>query len=296
MRCQDCHTTTAHRIAGLSFNKPVTEGRVSCEQCHGDQPHGISGIFSRHLDDHVDTVACETCHIPDFARETPTLLHNDFASADREKPPSVDALGMPTYDLRFGTLTWGRHVVPAYRWFAGSRKVTQLGDAIDPSRTVELNAPLGEKHNPDARIFPFKVHTATQPYDLESKVLLPVQLADGLWRDHDWDRAIATAASAVKLTYSGRFGFAKTEMVTSIHHGVVPPRQALGCSDCHELPAVTCSRCHPTAAGMQNPEHTRMVYPDVKSRLDFKALGYESDPARIGGRFVTRLGRGHPSE
>ena len=47
---------------------------------------------------------------------------------------------------------------------------------------------------------------------------------------------------------------------------------------------------------MQNPEHTRMVYPDVKSRLDFKALGYESDPARIGGRFVTRLGRGHPSE
>jgi octaheme c-type cytochrome (tetrathionate reductase family) len=296
MRCQDCHTTAAHRIAGLSFNKPTTEGRVACARCHGDQPHGISGVFSRHLDDHVDTVACETCHIPDFARETPTRLSSDFATAGRQRAPAADALGMPVYDIRFGALAWGRHVVPVYRWFDGSRAITQLGDTIDPSGPVPLNAPLGEKHHPEARIFPFKVHTATQPYDLESRILLPVRLEDGLWLDYDWNRAIAAAAAAHAVPYSGRHGFARTEMFTSIHHGVVPPKQALGCSDCHALRAVTCSRCHPKAAGMRNPDHTRMVYPAVKGRLDFAELGYQDDPALIGGRFFTRLGRGRPPE
>jgi hypothetical protein len=296
MRCQDCHTTRAHRVAGLTFNAPVTEGRVSCEQCHGDQPHGISGIFSRHLDDHVKSVACETCHIPDFARETPTLLHTDYASAGQKRPPQRDALGMPAYDIRFGELRWGRHVVPIYRWFDGTRKTTLLGDKIDPAATVDLNGPLGERHNPAARIFPFKVHTATQPYDLESQALLPVQFAGNLWRDYDWNRAIATAAREAGLAYSGKHGFVRTEMVTSIHHGVVPPKEALGCSDCHAARAVSCSRCHPNAAGMKDPAHMRMVYPQVKNRLDFKALGYQDDPAQTGGRFFKRLGRGRPPE
>lgn len=295
MRCQDCHTTSAHRIAGLSFNAPVTEGRVACEQCHGDQPHGISGIFSRHLDDHVRTVACETCHIPDFARETPTLLHTDLASAGQKRPAALDALGMPTYDIRTGELRWGRRVVPVYRWFDGTRRTTLLGDPIDPSAPVNLNGPLGERHNPEARIFPFKVHTATQPYDTENLTLLPVQFAGGLWRDYDWNRAIA-AARQVQLPYSGKYDFVRTEMVTSIHHGVVPPGEALGCSDCHAVRAVTCSRCHPNAVGMKDPAHMRMVYPGVKNRFDFKALGYGDDPALTGGRFFRRLGRGRPPD
>jgi len=34
----------------------------------------------------------------------------------------------------------------------------------------------------------------------------------------------------------------------------------------------------------------------VKNRMDFKALGYEDDPALIGGRFYMRLGRGRPPQ
>ena len=36
---------------------------------------------------------------------------------------------------------------------------------------------------------------------------------------------------------------------------------------------------------MDLPEHRRAVYPQVKNRIDFKALGYPDDPARVGGRF-----------
>jgi hypothetical protein len=36
------------------------------------------------------------------------------------------------------------------------------------------------------------------------------------------------------------------------------------------------------------------VYPEVKQRLDFKALGYLGDPAMVGGRFYITFGRGTP--
>jgi hypothetical protein len=45
---------------------------------------------------------------------------------------------------------------------------------------------------------------------------------------------------------------------------------------------------------MDLPEHRRAVYPRVTQRMDFKALGYPDDPARVGGRFYAAIGRGAP--
>jgi hypothetical protein len=50
MRCQDCHTTTRHRIAGMSMTAPAMEGRVLREKTAA--PHGVSACWE-HLDDHV---------------------------------------------------------------------------------------------------------------------------------------------------------------------------------------------------------------------------------------------------
>ncbi len=71
---------------------------------------------------------------------------------------TLDRYGMPQYDKKFGTLTWGKDLVPAYLWYDGTRNASLAGDKIDPSTTVILNAPVGEKRNPAARIFPFQVH------------------------------------------------------------------------------------------------------------------------------------------
>lgn len=296
MRCQDCHRTSRHQVAGMSFAAPVVEGRVACEDCHGPRPHGITGALSRHLDDHVRGVACETCHIPRFAREQATRLSTDFSQAGQDRPAVPDALGMPTYDKNFGTLTWGRNVTPVYRWFNGHRETRLVGDKIDPAATVSLNTPLGERQNPQARIYPFKIHTAQLPYDSESNSLVAPLLWDGLWKDFDWARAITAGMKRTGLPFSGKAGFVQTEMYTSLHHAVPPAKEALGCTDCHALPAVTCRRCHKDAGGMDQPAHTRMVYPEVKNRIDFKALGYKDDPALIGGRFYIYLGRGRPPQ
>ena len=294
MRCQDCHATSEHRIAGMSMSAPAVEGRVRCEKCHGQNPHGVVGMLSRHLDDHIRGVACETCHIPFIANASPTLLRRDYSQAGQNLPERLDQHGMPQYDKRFGTLTWGKHLVPTYLWYDGTRNASLVGDKIDPAAPVILNAPVGETRNPAARIYPFQVHAAVQPYDTQNKTLALPRLLDGYWVDFDWSKAIAEGMKQAGLPYSGKYGFVETKMYSAIHHQVIPAKKALGCSDCHSLEAVTCTRCHRNAKEMDLPEHRRAVYPETAHRLNFKDLGYPDDPALVGGRFYISIGRGTP--
>ncbi len=103
MRCQDCHATTEHRIAGMSMSAPAVEGRVRCEKCHGQTPHGVAGMLSRHLDDHVRAVACETCHIPFIAKAAPTLLRRDYSQGG----PGPSASGWTSTGCRSTTRNSG---------------------------------------------------------------------------------------------------------------------------------------------------------------------------------------------
>ncbi len=295
MRCQDCHATVEHRIAGMSMSAPAVEGRVRCEKCHGETPHGVAGMLSRHLDDHVRTVACETCHIPSIAKSSPTLLRRDYHAAGKDRPAVLDDNGMPRYDKRFGELMWGKDVVPSYLWYDGTRTASVVGDTIDPSSPVVLNAPVGEKRNPAARVYPFQVLSAIQPYDSESRMLALPKLVDGYWLHFDWSKAIAEGMKRVGLAFSGKYDFVETRMYSAVHHEVVPAKQALGCSDCHSAPAIACTRCHRNAQGMDLPAHRQAVYPSVKNRIDFKALGYPDDPATVGGRFYVSFSRGTPA-
>jgi len=59
-------------------------------------------------------------------------------------------------------------------------------------------------------------------------------------------------------------------------------------------PAASCERCHVDLEDSRQPSHAGALYPETAPRLDFGELGYAGDPARIGGRFRTGLGRGRP--
>jgi octaheme c-type cytochrome (tetrathionate reductase family) len=294
MRCQDCHTTTRHRIAGMSLSAPAVEGRVTCERCHGDAPHGISGPLSRHLDDHVESVACETCHIPHVAKELPTRVFIDYERAGELGPVPVDLHGQPVYPPGSGVERWVSDLVPTHRWHDDTREAYVLGDTIDPSGTVVLNEPRGERHDPAARIRPFKVHEAIQPYDTGRNVLLVPKLWEGFWKHFDMGRAIVEGMEAVGEEYSGEYGFVRTAMYTGLHHQVPPADRSLGCADCHRAEAVGCARCHEGLTGFEPPAHAGALYPDDGPRLDFEELGYPDDPALVGGRFRLSIGPGRP--
>lgn len=295
MNCQDCHYTKNHKIIGRSLSAPASEGILSCQRCHSLKPHQIAGILGAHLDNHIKSISCQTCHIPYIAKEYPTRIYLDWSKAGMEdyKLPKGDKNLIYRYDKKTGFEIWRRNYVPVYRWYDGKRKVYKLGDKIDPSSRIVLNQIEGDKKNPNARIYPLKIHKANQPYDLEEKTLVVPKLYDGFWNDFIWQKAIKEGMEYLGMPFSGSYGFVETEMYTSINHKVVPKKKSLGCTDCHSKEAVRCSRCHKKAEEMELPEHYRRVYPDLKF-LDFEELGYEGDPAITGGRFYTVLGRGLP--
>lgn len=292
--CQDCHITTRHKIAGKSMSAPAVEGRVFCSRCHSDTPHGLSGAYSRHLDDHLRSISCQVCHIPSIARETPTRTSIDWQKAESYGSVPLTDRGLPDWPERSGVETWVNDLVPEYRWYDGTRTVEVLGDTINARGTVYLNQPQGDKRNPGALISAFKVHRAMQPYDTESKTLVIPKLWGGFWQHFNLNLAIREGMEESGLEYSGTYGFVETVQYMGIHHEIVPVKGALGCGDCHAPAAVDCRRCHSAIRGHDLNGLGHAVYPEVKNRIDFQALGYEDDPARIGGRFFIQLGRGAP--
>lgn len=251
--CQTCHTAGGHEIAGSRYQPRAADtsgidipgrtdhSRATCVSCHDLAPHGPD--LSSKLNEHVDRVACETCHIPSFARGgRKTKMWWDWSTAGRKdqygKPLVVkDAQGYDTYNFKKGSFRWESNVVPEYRWFDGEVGYSTLGQKIDDTRVVPINTIKGEYADPGSRIWPFKVMRGRQPYDREAKVLAIPHLfgkdADAYWKSFDWDRAIAAGMKEVGLEYSGSYGFVDTEYYWPITHMVAPKEQALDCDSCH---------------------------------------------------------------
>lgn len=258
--CQECHTTTEHKIAGGSVAIPVREGRVTCTDsgCHDATPH--AGENAEDLNAHTETVACQTCHIPTFANELPTKMSWDWSTAGQDIEVVMDVFGKPTYSKLKGDFVWDMNVVPTYAWYNGKVERYVLGDKINTEGVTTLDDPVGNIDDADSMIYPFKVHSGKQISDAVNNYIIVPDLfagADSYWKAWDWDRASASGMAAVGLEYSGEYEFVETEMYLGISHEVAPKENALACDDCH-------------AEG---------------GRIDFAALGYSGDPMDVGGRF-----------
>jgi len=148
---------------------------------------------------------------------------------------------------------------PEYLWYDGGVAYRYLmGDPLAAEGPTLLNPPSGAVNDPKAKIFPFKLHIAKQPYDTVNNYLLqPVTSGkDGFWTNFNWDQAFELAAPITGLDYSGQYGFATTYMYWPTTHMVQPASQALQCDACH----------------------------GENGRMDWTALGYPGDPIEWGGR------------
>jgi len=249
--CIDCHTTQDHAMKGRALSVSVDPtNEVQCTDCHLAEPHADA-----RLNNHVSAVACATCHIPQVAIREATKTHWDWSTAGQDLPENAHE-----YLKKKGSFEYQAELVPDYLWFNGRGDRYLLGDTFDPATDLELNPPLGGIGDPEARIWPFKVHRAVQPYDTENLTLLvPKTVGDGgYWEDFDWDQAFRLGAQATGVPYSGEYGWANTVMYWPLSHMVQPARNALQCRDCHS----------------------------ETGRMDWQALGYPGDPAQWGSRDV----------
>ncbi len=253
--CSTCHVTAGHRVAGSRYEMTAAQtgpahmrgkadaAPASCPSCHGDKPHKESFLYAERLNSHTDKLACQTCHIAEFARDSiGTEKVWDWSTATQMGPEGKpvfikDSAGRRAFDSKKGHFVWDSYLIPEYRWFNGHVSYKAKGDTIDPQKVVEINHPEGSAGDATARIWPFKIHRGKQAYDTENKMLLVVHTAGeddtALWKNFDWQKAIETGMKTAGLPYSGKFGFVSTEMSWPITHMVAPKADALRCAQCH---------------------------------------------------------------
>jgi len=230
--CIECHRTEDHVISGNSLGvSPGGKAQFGCEQCHEGEIHSESRIEA-----HRDSVACQTCHIPTYAREMATKIWWDWSKAGEDRQfDEVDEYGHHTYVKKKGEMKYAKNLAPEYRWYNGSAGAYTRGDKIDPNKVTSLAYPIGERDEANAKIYPFKVMRGKQVYDTVNKTLITAKVANegGYWKDFDWDKAARLGSEASGMPYSGQYGFAETEMFWRLNHMIAEKEKALGCLDCH---------------------------------------------------------------
>lgn len=253
--CSTCHATSGHQVSGSRYEMTAAltgpahmRGKAdaspaSCQSCHGDKAHKESILHAERLNTHSNKLACQTCHIPEYARDSVgTEKSWDWSTATKMGPDgkplfTKDSAGRRSFDSKKGNFAWDSYLVPEYRWFNGHVSYKTKGDKIDPSQMVEINHLDGAPGDKDSRIWPFKIHRGKQAYDTENNMLLVVHTAGeddtALWRNYDWQKAIDVGMKTAGLPYSGKYGFVSTEMSWPITHMVAPKTDALGCAQCH---------------------------------------------------------------
>jgi octaheme c-type cytochrome (tetrathionate reductase family) len=249
--CATCHMTEGHAVPGSRYAPTAMdkrgklmrgkeEGRnpATCQSCHGNNPHKVARLNS-----HADKIACQTCHIPTYARGgVATKMGWDWSTAgqkDKDGKPLIkkDAKGHVVYDARKGDFTLAENVVPEYKWFNGKVNYTLLNDKIDNSRVVPVNWFEGGPDDGKSLIWPVKVMRGKQPYDPVNKTLVKPHTAGddstAYWKNFGWEAAVASGMQDTGQSFSGKVDFVETEMSWPITHMVAPKDKSLGCVDCH---------------------------------------------------------------
>jgi octaheme c-type cytochrome (tetrathionate reductase family) len=251
-QCTDCHQTANHNISGRSISVSLDNAnQIYCTDCHAEDLHEDDRVNA-----HISSVACQSCHIPNAATRDATKMYWDWSTAGSDEIEE----SLHTYLKIKGSFVYEANFTPEYRWYNGEvAERYLLGDKIDPDSIVPINLPGGNIEDASARIFPFKVHLANQPYDTVNNILLqPVTYGEGgFWQEFDWDQALRLGSDIVGLDYSGEYGFTETEMYWPTTHLVTAASEALTCDQCH------------------GPE----------GRMEWEALGYYGDPIDWGGRY-----------
>jgi hypothetical protein len=229
LRCQDCHITTDHRVAGRGSDIRPTDSPIAleCTNCHTDvaNTHPSSDIRR-----HFDRVACQTCHIPFYAKDASdtaaneaTETHRTWLATHSTQPPYHPAADKDN------------HLVPEYRfWNRMSRNYLLHETAVlDPvTGRYPTSRPIGHVSNPDAKLFAFKYKTAEQPITNDTSKLIALA-TDVFFATADAAAATVQGLINMGLDPATPYSWIETDTLQMLNHQVGNEDEFLGCNDCH---------------------------------------------------------------
>lgn len=233
LACQQCHVFEAHRVIGKGSDLRPTDdtvrgSEVACVTCHSgkDTPDGHENTT---IGRHVARVACQSCHIPTYAKVATEThrdwrLHHDSSPAD-----GVSGPGHP-YTVKESNL------IPEYKFWNRLSDNYLLGDdasiTYDAAKnTYPTSRPLGD--NQDGKLYPFKYKTATQPKTIADNTLIALDTFEYLKASGNVVTAIEKGLVNTGYSASEPYEWVDTDTYQLLNHGVNPSSEALQCSSCH---------------------------------------------------------------
>jgi len=231
MRCQECHTFTDHKVAGKGSDLRPTDSAdlLECSDCHSNMTTS-DGHEGDYVERHITRVACQTCHIPIYAKDASdspsseaTETHRTWLTTHSTAPPFHPALYRDN-DL-----------VPEYRFWNRKSSNYLLHDSavIDPvTGRYPTSRPLGDVADNQAKLYAFKYKTAEQPFAHDQGKLIALDtsvfFATG-------DPIAATEQGLVNMGLSENepYSWVETDTFQMLNHQVSTSAAALECNDCH---------------------------------------------------------------
>jgi hypothetical protein len=235
--CQQCHTFTGHKVAGRGTDiRPLDSTvAVSCSTstCHPGKS-GASGHTTTAVNRHVNRVACQTCHIPTYAKNAADTAATEATETHRTWVTSEWNATLGRWEP---TPTKANNLKPVYRHWNGTSWGSNLKDAAtyDSSLAVYLiSRPEGviSDTTTATKLYPFKYKTADQPYAASLRMLIGLSTAS-YFADGVYDTAVK--AGLVNMGYASTTPYTtvKTGEFQVLNHQVSPKANALACTSCH---------------------------------------------------------------
>ncbi|MDR9501042.1 MAG: cytochrome c3 family protein [Desulfurivibrionaceae bacterium] len=232
LQCADCHTPVTHQIPGRGIDlRPEEGGPVkACIECHAgkDAPGGHEAAGR-----HTARVACQSCHIPAFAKGGATEMWRDW------KTPHWNPALCGGQGAWAGEEHKVADVAPDHVFFDGTSYVYGLDQTLSQVDPISGFVTVADAngHVNDAvgvsKLVPVKRHQsnmAVMSSGVDTGKVIPFdvvwQFKTGLF-DEAAERGKAYAG------YAGSHEWKWLEAEMAINHGVSPADNVAECTSCH---------------------------------------------------------------
>ena len=237
LSCQSCHVFKEHRVIGRGSDlrvsdDPTRSPEIRCAGCHTGMDsgtgHAAAGVRGE-PDRHVARVACQSCHIPTYAKVA-TETHRDWRYHHDGSP--ADGVSGPGHPL----LTKAANLIPQYKfWNRLSDNALLHDDATrtyDAARgTYPTSRPMGDING--GKLYPFKYKTAYQPKIVGANKLLALDTFEYLKVSGNIQTAITKGLVNMGYSSTTPWEWITTDSFQLINHGVNPAANVAACAQCH---------------------------------------------------------------
>jgi len=253
LQCQDCHVFSDHKTIGKGSDLRPTDdllrgAELTCANstCHVGMDSGTGHASAgrrNEPDRHIDRVACQSCHIPEFAKWE-TEVHRDWRYHHDATGNLVDAStcgvdgnppcpGHPdvhkSANLAPSLLFWNR---TSDNYLLHDPAILDtLTNAYPTSR------PLGDVLASDplagGKLTPFKYKTADAPMVTADNVMIALDTFEFLKGSGNVVTAIENGLVNMGYPANTDYSWIVSDTYQMINHGVNPASDVADCSYCH---------------------------------------------------------------